>query len=179
MRYLTKDLSILCDSPQQKTAEATAGFMLVVFSMGLPALYLAMLVRHRPPLNAAGGREHAAGASGLYETMAFFHNDYAPDLYYWEVVELVRKLVLTAVTVQFAKVQCCSFLRFARVFPEFYIDRRCAVHCRAGLDGASRDRDGGGDRARDSPGALQAVQAAQAHIARALHLRLVRQSALL
>ena len=84
--------------------------MLVVFSMGLPALYLAMLVRHRPPLNAAGRREHAAGASGLYKTMAFFHSDYAPDLYYWEVVELVRKLVLTAVTVQFTKVQYCSLL---------------------------------------------------------------------
>ena len=113
VRYLTKDLSILCDSPQQKTAEATAGFMLVVFSIGLPALYLAMLVRHRPPLNAAGGREHAACASGLYETMAFFHNDYAPDLYYWEVVELVRKLVLTAVTVQFPKVQYCSICAIA------------------------------------------------------------------
>jgi hypothetical protein len=115
VRYLTKDLSILCDSPQQKTAEATAGFMLVVFSMGLPALYLAMLVRHRPPLNAAGRREHAAGASGLYETMAFFHRDYAPDLYYWEVVELVRKLVLTAVTVQFAKVQYC-FSNYSLLF---------------------------------------------------------------
>jgi hypothetical protein len=101
--YLTKDLSILCNSPQQKTAESVAGLMLVVFSMGLPALYFAMLVKHRPSFNAAGGREHAAHATGLYGTMAFFHNDYSPELYYWEVVELVRKLVLTAVTVQFPK----------------------------------------------------------------------------
>jgi hypothetical protein len=83
VRYLTKDLSILCDSPEQKMAEAVAGFMLVVFSSGLPALYLAMLVKHRPPVNAAGGREHAVDSRGLYGTMAFFHHDYSPDFYYW------------------------------------------------------------------------------------------------
>jgi hypothetical protein len=101
--YLTKDLSIRCDSPEQHAAEILAGFMLVLFSTGLPALYLAMLVKHRPAANAAGGREHTVDSGGMYSTMAFFHRDYSEDYYAWEVVELARKLTLTAVTVQFQK----------------------------------------------------------------------------
>jgi hypothetical protein len=103
--YLAKDLGIRCDSPQQKTAELVAGFMLVVYSAGLPLLYLAILVSTRPPANAAGGREHSVDAKGFWTTMVFFHRDYSPDCYYWEVVELLRKLILTAVTVQFPKVR--------------------------------------------------------------------------
>ena len=87
-----------------------AGFMLVVFSAGLPLLYLAILVKTRPPANASGGREHSVDAKGFWTTMVFFHRDYSPDCYYWEVVELWRKLILTAVAVRFPKVRFCLYI---------------------------------------------------------------------
>jgi hypothetical protein len=103
VKYLTKDLSINCASDAQQNAVAVAGLMLVVFSVGLPVLYLQMLHKHRPGVNAAGGHEHAVGATGLYGSMQFFYDDYQADFYYWEVIEIIRKLILTAVTVQFPK----------------------------------------------------------------------------
>ena len=103
--YLTKDLSIKCDSAAQTAAESVAGLMLFVFSVGLPCLYLMMLRKHKPTkLNAQGGLDLAVRAPGDFTSVLhFFYDDYAPEYYYWECVELFRKLVLTAVTVQFPK----------------------------------------------------------------------------
>jgi hypothetical protein len=51
--------------------------MLAVFSVGMPGLYLFMLHKHRPAVNASGGHEHVVLPSGLYGSMSFFYNDYS------------------------------------------------------------------------------------------------------
>jgi hypothetical protein len=49
-KYLRSDLSIHCDSPAHKSAEAFSVFMILVFPLGLPVLYFGMLWHNRDRL---------------------------------------------------------------------------------------------------------------------------------
>eukprot|EP00935_MAST-01C_sp_MAST-1C-sp1_P002379 g2379.t1 len=50
--YLRSDLSIQCDSPAHKSAEAFCGFIIAMFPVGLPVLYFLMLHHKREVLFA-------------------------------------------------------------------------------------------------------------------------------
>jgi hypothetical protein len=80
--YLRNDLSIECSDPAHKTATNFALFMVVVFSVGLPLLYLHILLPHRQGFLAASGRCQANLNS--VRTLRFFYMDYKviiPQMY--------------------------------------------------------------------------------------------------
>jgi hypothetical protein len=108
--YLTQDLSINCDSAAHKTAKGVAMFGICMFSLGLPAMYQALLYPHRHKLASSAAHEEspsvAGGGGGSTETfhaLKFLYQDYKPEFYYWEAVEIFRKLLLTGALVQFQK----------------------------------------------------------------------------
>jgi hypothetical protein len=79
--YLTKDLSIECESKAHaERSTPLAYFMILVFSLGLPALYLALLLPHRAQLRSEGAQELVGAEDGSghqsFRHMAFFYGDY-------------------------------------------------------------------------------------------------------
>jgi hypothetical protein len=91
--YLRNDLSIDCSLPAHKSASKLAVFMVFIFSIGLPLLYLKLLIPHRKGFVAQSGRSQA----GLDDVQAlhFFYMDYKPEFFYWEVLECLRKLLVS------------------------------------------------------------------------------------
>lgn len=94
--YLRADYRIECDSPNHRNAQWYAGFMIVLYAIGIPALYGFLLFRDRGVvgLNVAG-REVAAR---LRPTSDLWR-PYKPSAYYYEVVECSRRILLAGVVV--------------------------------------------------------------------------------
>lgn len=90
-----EDLLVDCDSDSHKRAEGVAWLMILVFAIGLPLVYQALLYPHRERLLKAD-------YSGC-RSLAFLTQDYKPQYYWWEGIEIVRKLLLTGALVRFQK----------------------------------------------------------------------------
>jgi len=86
--YLRADFAIVCTSDAHGAAQRAAAAGIAFCSLGIPVLYLALLYRRRRTL---GRPESMAACAHL----AFFYEDYKPEFWYWEALELGRKLVLT------------------------------------------------------------------------------------
>lgn len=87
-RFLNDDLSVDCNTPSY-AALRTSGLILVfVWPMGVPILYALLLWVCRKSIQ-----------SGQLTTMSrateFLYDDYRTNLYWWEPLEMCRKLVLT------------------------------------------------------------------------------------
>ena len=87
--FLRRDLSVRCyDSPEHEQAVQTALLMTFIWPVGVQLLYVALLaIVRRPLLNRT--------PTPLTRATAFLHRDYKPELFYWEAVDLARRLVLT------------------------------------------------------------------------------------
>ena len=111
-RYLRRDFSIDCDDAAHRAAQWLAGLGIGVCSIGTPVLYLAVLWRngrgagggaasdgdddHVNDGNDDDGNAGAAGRTARRAThLDFFVQDYKPEFWYWEAIELWRKLLLT------------------------------------------------------------------------------------
>ena len=93
--YLRADYRIECDSTKHKTLQVYAGFMVLLYPVGIPLLYAGLLYRDRNVLVNAANREVSArvkSASGLWKP-------YKPSRFYYEVVECVRRISLTGAVV--------------------------------------------------------------------------------
>eukprot|EP00966_Prymnesium_polylepis_P003892 89040-Prymnesium_polylepis.4 len=87
-RFLHDDLYISCDSEEYQTARTTALAMLVVWPVGTPLLYIALLW-------ASSGALQAGSPTPLSRATAFLSDDYNPSEFWWEPLEMCRKLALT------------------------------------------------------------------------------------
>ncbi|CAN0093617.1 unnamed protein product [Ectocarpus sp. 4 AP-2014] len=93
IEYLRADYSILCTDAKHKAFEAYAGIMVFVYPVGIPLLYAVLLFQRRHVLSDAGADKAVAQSiSGLWEP-------YRPERFYYEVVECVRRVMLTGVVV--------------------------------------------------------------------------------
>ncbi|CAM9774589.1 unnamed protein product [Ectocarpus sp. 6 AP-2014] len=95
--YLLADYRIECDSSKHKRFEVYAGFMVLLYTAGIPALYSFLLFRDRDVLKgkeAAGQdlRPRATSTSDLWKP-------YKPSVFYYEVVECARRVLLAGVVV--------------------------------------------------------------------------------
>eukprot|EP00937_MAST-01D_sp_MAST-1D-sp2_P000588 g588.t1 len=88
--YLKADYSIDCLSQKHQSWQAYAWVMVWVISFGTPLLYWALL-RHSKAALLRGDRSA--------DYLLFLCQDYNNRYYNWEVVETVRKLLLTGVAV--------------------------------------------------------------------------------
>jgi hypothetical protein len=111
VQYLRRDYSIKCSEHRHRTAQVFAGLGIVFCSIGFPVVYLIVLLRRRrrgraegklgePSNHREGQQQSRGGLSGLKlcaddEHLTFFVEDYKPKYWYWEAVELTRKLLLT------------------------------------------------------------------------------------
>ena len=90
VRYLRADLRIDCDSGPHKAAEAFAGIMIVLFPVGLPLLYFAMLFINRKELY----EDNKTDVTKKMQYLRFFFGEYEAQYYFWEAIECFRKCVM-------------------------------------------------------------------------------------
>jgi hypothetical protein len=90
--YLRADYSIRCDTDEHVNYKVAAGFAFVVYSVLFPAIIAVLLYR---------GRQGAATTteSALMAGFSFYSKNYKPEYYYWEAVDLYRKLLVTSMVV--------------------------------------------------------------------------------
>jgi hypothetical protein len=92
--YLHADYSIECDSSGHRSAAAYSILLIVLVAIGIPALYLRLLSPHRHDI--------MKGSTESSRHLGFMYNDYKPRLWFWEVVVITLKLVMTGFAVWFA-----------------------------------------------------------------------------
>ena len=98
IEYLRADYRIHCTNAKHKAFQVYAGFMVVVYPLGIPLLYAVLLYQRRDVLakyddkRTDADRTVAQPMSGLWEA-------YRPERFYYEVVECGRRVLLTGVVV--------------------------------------------------------------------------------
>ena len=99
--YLLLDYSIDCDGERYQIFIFYACLMLLVYPIGIPALYFILLDRCRDILSDP----HELAIEGMNEKVpdprighvTFLTDSYTPEFYNFEVVECVRKLLLASI----------------------------------------------------------------------------------
>jgi hypothetical protein len=88
---LRADYSVDCKDDRHQQFEIFAGVMIAVYPIGVPLLFLWAMLPYAAEFRDVPTREseHAKG-----KHLAFFSMDYKGKYWYWELVELGRKLVL-------------------------------------------------------------------------------------
>ena len=94
--YLRSDYSVECFTGAYNNF-AVLAFVMLIYVVGFPLVTLFLLWRYHPKEAQSNffdeeGNEAQAALSFLYE-------NYCPNSWFWEVLELVRKLILTSVLV--------------------------------------------------------------------------------
>ncbi|CAN0380979.1 unnamed protein product, partial [Scytosiphon promiscuus] len=93
IEYLRADYRIHCTDAKHTAFEAYAGFMVLVYPVGIPLLYTILLYQRRAILSDADADKTAAQPiSSLWEP-------YKAERFYYEVVECGRRVMLTGVVV--------------------------------------------------------------------------------
>jgi hypothetical protein len=96
--FLIKDYSIDCNSDRYAIYKVYAIGMICVYPVGIPLLYLSLLLRHRDTLSDPGmiAIDEANGYASTGHLL-FLTDPYKPEAYYFEVPESVRRLLLASV----------------------------------------------------------------------------------
>jgi hypothetical protein len=89
--WLHADYSISCDSDRYKAYRVYGVFMILLYPLGIPALYIYLLWRHRVNLKKDNDKREI---DVTLHTTSFLWSPYTPDTYWWEVVECIRRLLL-------------------------------------------------------------------------------------
>lgn len=94
-RYLRADYRIECNSTKHEALQVYAGFMILVYPVGIPLFYAALLFIHSDVLRNDKDREE----NELVRPTADLWDAYKPDRFYFEVVECSRRLMLAGIAV--------------------------------------------------------------------------------
>lgn len=102
--YLTADYSLNCNSPTVKFARVWAGFMIVIYPIGITLLYFWLLykkrfeIMHRHDIESRNTIISAnSDKQSSIMMIKFLYESYKPEYWYFEIVETVRRLMLTGV----------------------------------------------------------------------------------
>ena len=90
-KYLVADPTITCWESDHLILLIPGGFGIILFLVGVPALYFYIIFK----IVRVKGREHAA----TKKYFGFLYYRYEPEYFYFEFVELTRKLILSLVAV--------------------------------------------------------------------------------
>jgi len=85
--YLLADFSIHCGSPEWLTYIGPTIAMIFIYPIGVPAFFFAMLWRYR----------HRLEESGVRLQLGFLYAGYNADIWWFEMVDMANKLILTSV----------------------------------------------------------------------------------
>jgi hypothetical protein len=102
-RYLRADYSISCESARYESGRDYAISMVFVYPVGVTCYYFWLLYSHRGAIqNRESGVEvFSVEDSQSIEPFEFLFSLYQPRYWYWEVIETIRRLLLTGVLVLF------------------------------------------------------------------------------
>ena len=91
--YLRADYRIICTETKHRALQVLAAIMVLVYPVGIPLLYGVLLYRHREVLSDPNSHKWTA------EPIAHLWKPYRPRVFYYEVLECGRRIVLTGVVV--------------------------------------------------------------------------------
>ena len=96
--WLRADYAIRCWEDEHWSIVNVAIVTIAAYPIGVPALYATMLwsIRGELKLDAPGHQVHP---SKLCTALAFIHQEYTPSCFMWEVVEVMRRVLLCGVAV--------------------------------------------------------------------------------
>jgi hypothetical protein len=100
--YLRADYSIQCGTSTHTLYRVYASVMVIIYPLGIPALYAYLLWNNRHKLsskNEASVRMLNRNKDVSLRSTRFLWKSYTPNMYYWEVVECIRRLLLTGAVV--------------------------------------------------------------------------------
>ena len=95
-KMLTTDLRLECEGPLYDGMFSFACIQCAVYPVGVPCLFLSVLWTHRKLIT---GRDPSLPCPQELRHIAILFKYYSNDAYYWEVVECVRRLMLSSVIV--------------------------------------------------------------------------------
>ena len=87
-RFLHDDLALSCDTDEYSTTRHTALAMIAVWPIGVPLLYARVLLASRQALLSGV-------PTAMSRATAFLSGDYKAAMFWWEPLEMCRKLALT------------------------------------------------------------------------------------
>ncbi|CAN0472731.1 unnamed protein product, partial [Laminaria digitata] len=93
--YLRADYQIECDSAKHEALQIYAGFMIALYTVGIPVAYATLPLGNREVLADKARRtqdQHVKAISDLWEP-------YKPGRFYYEVIECGRRVLLAGVVV--------------------------------------------------------------------------------
>ena len=91
--YLRVDYTIQCDGLRHRVLTVFAGFMILVYPLGIPAFFAILLFKNRRVLLNESLRENSLNIMSFSDLW----KPYRPSRFYYEVIECVRRLVLMTV----------------------------------------------------------------------------------
>ena len=94
--YVRADYRIECDSVKHKNLQVYAGFMVMIYTVGIPIFYATLLFKDRDVMNSSETRPNSC--SGIVPTSSLW-KPYKPSVFYFEVIECIRRVVLAGVVV--------------------------------------------------------------------------------
>jgi Transient receptor potential (TRP) ion channel len=101
-RYLRADYSIQCDTAEHKLYKVYAAVMIIIYPIGIPVLYTWLLWRQRHKLTKEkdeSGHFLDRQEDISLQSTKFLWKTYVHQMYYWEVAECIRRLLLTGAIV--------------------------------------------------------------------------------
>lgn len=94
--YLRAGYRIQCTTAKHQVLQICAGFMILLYPLGIPVLYVILLFEDRHDLRDRDGREENAV---LKSTSSDLWRPYKPGKLYYEVIECGRRIILTGAVV--------------------------------------------------------------------------------
>ena len=91
--YLRADYTIFCDGPRHRALLIYAGFMVLVYPLGIPAVFAFLLYRNRGTLLDKVAREDTLSVKSISDLW----KPYKPSRFCYEVIECGRRIVLMSV----------------------------------------------------------------------------------
>jgi len=94
--YLVADYRVTCnDDSSWSMYAALAGVAFVAFPLGIPLFYLYLLLINKDALHDESHADH----SNVYARLGFIYRQYEPQAWYWELLMLAHKLLLTGLII--------------------------------------------------------------------------------
>jgi hypothetical protein len=127
-RYLQADYSINCNSSRYEWGRSYAIGMVFVYPVGVTGYYAWLLFSHKDLIMNRQNQNLSESEKQMIEPLSFLFSAYEPRYWYWELIETVRRVVLTGVLVMFRQgtslqivVAILTSLAFMKLYGHFGI----------------------------------------------------------
>ena len=97
--FLRVDYSLDCNDVKYSRVVSLALIAIALYPIGVPLLYLTLLLCARKAILTEQPTD-------LSRSLTFLHQDYAPSMYWWELVEICKKARFSAPVVTFTAIAC-------------------------------------------------------------------------